>query len=408
MYKKEIKNRAADYRKNMVEFLQDLVAIPSESCNEGEVVQRCKEELDELDFDEVTVDEMGNIIGRIGNGSRKIAIDGHIDTVGVSDLEDWDYDPYGGEIDDGYVFGRGTSDQTGGYVSAVYGARIMADAGILPGDFSLYVVGSVQEEDCDGMCWDYLIEEEVLAPEAVLITEPTELNVKRGHRGRMEMQIDTDGVSCHGSAPHRGENAIYKMGPLINQIEALNEKLRDHDFLGKGTIVLSQVSSEAPSLCAVPSGCSAYLDRRLTVGETMESSLEEIRNLPGFSEAEAEVFVPTYTRPSWTGFEYEFLKYYPTWCLDEKHPVIQSGVATFQNQFEAEANVTKWTFSTNGVTIAGRHNIPCLGFGPGEEQFAHAANERVAISELVKAAQFYAGWPKTYAKNLSQPISLEV
>ncbi|MGM0380942.1 MAG: YgeY family selenium metabolism-linked hydrolase, partial [bacterium] len=391
MSEEKIKERAAKYRDDMVEFLQDLVAIPSESCDEGGVVRRCKQELNDLGFDEIQVDEMGNIIGRIGDGERKLAIDGHIDTVGVSDLEDWEFDPYGGQIEDGYIFGRGTSDQTGGYVSAVYGAKIISDLGILPDDFSLYVVGSVQEEDCDGMCWDYMIEEDVLVPEAVIITEPTELDVKRGHRGRMEMQIDTDGVSCHGSAPHRGENAIYKMGPLVNQIEALNDDLRDHEFLGKGTIVLSQVSSEAPSLCAVPNACSAYLDRRLTVGETMESSLEEIRELPGFAEAEAEVFVPTYTRPSWTGFEYEFLKYYPTWCLEEDHPVIQSGVKAFENQFGESPTVTKWTFSTNGVTIAGRHGIPCLGFGPGEEQYAHAADERIAISDLVEAARFYAG-----------------
>ncbi len=405
--REQIIEKAESYRDNMVEFLQDLIAIPSESADEGGVVRRIELELNKLDFDEVFVDEMGNVFGRIGDGPRVLAIDSHIDTVAVSGIDDWDYDPYGGEIVDGHIIGRGSADQTGGFVSSVYGAMIMKDLDILPDDVSLYIVGSVQEEDCDGMCWDYILSEEILAPEAVVITEPTELDIKRGHRGRMEMQIDTSGVSCHGSAPERGENAIYKMGPLVNQIEELNETLRDHDFLGKGTVVLSQIWSEGPSQCAVPNSCSAYLDRRLTVGETMESSLREVRDLASFDDAEAEVSVPTYTRPSWTGFQYEFLKYYPTWCLEENHPVIQSGVENYRSIFDSEPIVTKWTFSTNGVMIAGKHKIPCLGFGPGLEEEAHAANEKVPIEHLVASAEFYAGWPLNYVQTVSEPIKME-
>ncbi|MFP4687874.1 MAG: YgeY family selenium metabolism-linked hydrolase, partial [bacterium] len=217
----QIIKKAEDYRDDMVKFLQDLIAIPSESADEGGVVRRIQVELNELGFDEVFVDKMGNVFGRMGDGPRVLAIDSHIDTVAVSDLNDWNYDPYGGEIVDDHIVGRGAADQSGGFVSSVYGAKIMKELDILPADVSLYVVGSVQEEDCDGMCWDYIISEDVLKPEAVVITEPTELNIKRGHRGRMEMQINTSGVSCHGSAPERGENAIYKMGPLVNEIEQL-------------------------------------------------------------------------------------------------------------------------------------------------------------------------------------------
>ncbi|MFB6357146.1 MAG: YgeY family selenium metabolism-linked hydrolase, partial [bacterium] len=374
------------------------------SGEEEGVVERIKDEFNKLDYDEVFTDEMGNVYGRIGDGPRAIAIDAHIDTVDVTDPDAWDYDPYGGEIEDGNIFGRGSTDQTSGMVSGIYGGQIIRDLDLLPDEISLYIVGTVQEEDCDGLCWDYILSEDVLNPEAVVVTEPTELDVKRGHRGRMEMQIDTHGVSCHGSAPERGENAIYKMGPLVNEIEDLNERLRDHDFLGKGTIVLSQIWSRGPSQCAVPDKCSAYIDRRLTVGETMESSLEEIRNLPSFDEEQHEVFVPTYRKPSWTGFEYDFLKYYPTWCLEEDHPVIRSGVGAYRDAFDSDPVVTNWTFSTNGVSIAGKHNVPVVGFGPGIEEYAHAPNERVPIKHLTGAAEFFAAWPKAFVQtNATSP-----
>jgi putative selenium metabolism hydrolase len=403
----KIRSKGDEYEEDMIKFLQDLIAIPSVSGEEEEVVDRIKEELNELEYDEIFTDEMGNVFGRIGDGERKIAIDAHIDTVAVTDEDAWDVDPWGGEIIDGDIYGRGSTDQTSGFVSAAYGGRILKDLDLLPDDVSLYIVGTVQEEDNDGMCWDYIISEDVLRPEAVVITEPTELDIKRGHRGRMEMQIETHGVSCHGSAPERGENAIYKMGPLVNEIEDLNERLAVDDFLGKGTIVLSQIWSRGPSQCAVPDKCTVHIDRRLTVGENKESSLEEIRNLPSFDQAEAEVSVPIYKKPSWTGFEYEFEKYYPTWCLDEDHPVIQSGVSAYEAAFESPPVVTNWTFSTNGVTIAGRHDIPCVGFGPGIEEYAHAANERVPIEQLVGAAEFYAAWPQAYVESTPEPVGME-
>ncbi len=403
----KIRDKGEEYRDDMVRLLQDLIAIPSVSSEEQGVVERLEEEMQSLDFDDVFVDEMGNVYGQLGTGERELAIDAHIDTVAVGNRDLWDYDPFGGDIVDDNIIGRGSTDQTSGMVSMVYGGQIIKDLDLLPDDVTLYMVGTVQEEDCDGLCWDYILSENVINPEAVVITEPTELDIKRGHRGRMEMQLDTEGISCHGSAPERGENAIYKMGPLVNQIEDLNEELKDHDFLGKGTIVLSQIWSDGPSQCAVPDSCSVYMDRRLTVGEGKESSLNEIRNLPGYDPEEHNVWVPTYRKSSWTGFEYDFEKYYPTWCLEEDHPVIQSGVKAFLRAFEKDPVVTNWTFSTNGVSIAGKHGVPCVGFGPGIEEYAHAPNERVPIEHLVGAAEFYAAWPGSYVEDISHPVGME-
>ena len=206
--------------------------------------------MEKCNFDEITDDTMGNIIGRIGKGKRVIALDAHVDTVDVGNPDNWKVDPFLGDEKDGIIYGRGACDMKGPLAATVYGGKIIKDLH-LEDDYTLYVVGSVQEEDCDGLCWQYIINEDKLRPEVVVITEATNLAVYRGHRGRMEIEVRTKGVSCHGSAPERGVNAVYKMAPIIQDIEKLNTRLGGEPFLGKGTVTISDIRATSPSLCAV-------------------------------------------------------------------------------------------------------------------------------------------------------------
>jgi putative selenium metabolism hydrolase len=395
---KKILEQAENYKPAMTKFLRDLIAIPSESTQEEGVIQRIKEEMELVGFDKIEIDGMGNILGYLGNGKHIIAMDAHIDTVGVGKLQNWNFDPFEGMEDDEVIGGRGTSDQTGGMVSMVYGAKIIKDLDLFS-DFTLVVTGTVQEEDCDGLCWQYIVSEHGLRPEFVVITEPTSCNIYRGHRGRMEIKISTNGISAHGSAPERGDNAIYKMAPILLELEQLNMRLKDHDFLGKGTLTVSEVFYSSPSRCAVADGCSVSVDRRLTFGETADSAIQEIENLPSVKKSNAKVEMYDYSRPSYTGLEYPTKSYFPTWLIEEEHPVVQATMRSFENLFETKPLVDKWTFSTNGVSIMGRFGIPCVGFGPGHEDEAHAPNEKTWKSELVKAAAMYALIPKEYCKN---------
>jgi putative selenium metabolism hydrolase len=264
----------------------------------------------------------------------------------------------------------------------------------LEGDYTLYVVGSVQEEDCDGLAWVYILKEDGIRADCVVLTEPTGLRVYRGHRGRMEIEVHWRGRSCHASAPERGDNPVYKMAPLIAQIEALNGRLASDAFLGKGTIAVTEIRSMSPSLCAVPAACSIHLDRRLTAGETWESAVAEVKALAGAQGAEVEVL--RYAQPSYTGLTYPMDKYYPTWALEETHPLVESAVNAYQALKGRPPVVDKWTFSTNGVGSMGIMGVPTIGFGPGEEEVAHSVNERVPIAHLVEAAAFYAAFPLAY------------
>jgi len=391
--KEKVRKKADEYKEDLYSFLRDLIKIPSTSTNEKAVVERIKKEMEKLDYDEVFVDGFGNILGRMGQGSKVIAMDGHIDTVDVGNIDNWDYDPFEGMADDEVILGRGASDQTGGFAAIVYAGKIIKDLDLAP-EYTLWITGTVQEEDCDGLCWQYIIDHEVIKPEYVVITEPTSLNVYRGHRGRMEIKVMTTGISAHGSAPERGENAIYKMAPILLALEKLNEKLKDDDFLGKGTLAVSEIFHTSPSRCAVADGCSISIDRRLTTGETMITALEEIKNLESVKKAKATVEMYNYTRPSYTGYKPDVESYFPTWTIDETDSLCQGLLTAYSYLFDEETQLDKWTFSTNGVSIMGRYNIPCIGFGPGHEDEAHAPNEKILKEELYKALQVYALIPK--------------
>lgn len=392
-----IKKAAQGYEKDMTKFLRDLVAIPGESCGEEGVIKRIKKEMETLGFDKAEIDPMGNVLGWMGSGKTLIAFDAHIDTVGIGEKSNWKFDPYEGFETETEIGGRGTSDQLGGIVSGVYGAKIMKDLGLLNDKYQVLVTGTVQEEDCDGLCWQYIVNEDKIKPEFVVITEPTDGNIYRGQRGRMEIRVEVKGVSCHGSAPERGENAIYKMADILQEVRALNDKLHYDEFLGKGTLAVSEIFFNSPSRCAVADMCAISIDRRLTDGETYESALKEISDLPAVQKYNAEVTMYKYSRPSWTELTYPTDCFFPTWVIPEDHAATNAMVEAYKGMY-GNPVVDKWTFSTNGVSIMGRFGIPCIGFGPGKEAQAHAPNEQTWKEDLVRCAAVYAAVPTMYTK----------
>ncbi len=382
-----VRQLAEQHRDQTAENLARMVRIPSLSGQEQGVAQELASQLEAAGFDSVTIDPLGNVVGRLGTGPRLLAIDAHLDTVDVGEPTNWSFDPLGGEIRDGWVHGRGSVDQEGGAAAFVTAGRIIRELGL--GDqLSVVVTGTVMEEDCDGLCWKHLIEEQGLRPDLVICTEPTDLNVYRGQRGRMEMGVRLRGVSAHGSAPERGENAVYKAARACLALEALHPRLRDDPFLGKGSLAVTAMTSSGPSLCAVPDQARLHLDRRLTAGETQQSAVAEVEEALAGLDATVEVL--HYDGVAYTGLEYGMPRYYPTWVLPEDHPAVQEGAAVAAALFGARPRIGRWTFSTNGVAINGLHRIPVIGYGPGDEVLAHAPDEKVPVEHLVRASAFYA------------------
>lgn len=388
--------KAVEEKKNdVVDFLRRIIAIPSTSAKEKGVAEEIKKEMEKLHYDKAWIDKAGNVIGQIGNGKTKIVFDSHIDTVDIGDIKSWPYDPFKGKFENNAVYGRGASDNKGAAACQVYGAAIMKELG-LADDFTVYVLGSVQEEDCDGAAMLHFLTKTVPDINYVVMGECTGLCVYRGHRGRMEMTVTTKGKSCHGSAPGRGENAIYKMTPIIAAIEKLNDNLKYDEFLGNGTIAVTKIECQTPSLNSVPDECKIYIDRRLTVGETKESSVKELEDI---AKGNAKVEVLYYDTPSYTGEHIDQEKYFPTWVLPEDHKLVQAGAKTYEKLFGSKAKISKWVFSTNGVASMGRLNIPTIGFGPSKEEYAHSTEDQVTVDHLLKATAFYAAFANVLMEN---------
>ena len=390
-------------QKELNQLIQKLIQIRSYSGEEKEIVEFILQTMKDYNFDEAFSDSFGNVVGRIGNGPIKILFDAHIDTVKVTESEDWQYPPFEGRIFDGKIYGRGAVDEKpamAGYLIA--GKMLSKYYGNNSLPFTLYVVGSVLEEDADGYPLYHLIKNEGIKPDYVLLGEPTDLKVYRGQRGRMEMKIATIGKSAHGAHNQQGINAVYKMNPIIEAIEKLDKNLPVIRPLGKGSITVSQVTTRAPSLCSVPDYCQIHIDRRLTEGETKDSAINQIQDILKEKKTDAEIFIADFEGISWKKSKFKEEAYFPTWVLEEDHVLTKAGIQTASNILGRSAELGTWAFSTNGVATAGIFDIPTIGFAPGKEELSHSSKEELVLDDLLLATKFYAALPFQLCELINQ------
>ena len=371
--------------KELVDFTQNLIRIKSLSGHEGEVIKFIENKMLALGYDEVTIDSMGNLIGKIGNGGKSIMFDSHVDTVEVLDEDDWIIPPFKGEIVDGHLHGRGSVDMKSAVAASIYAGFLARQLGFTNGK-TVYVSCSVFEEDCDGENLKHLFKELNIKPDYVVICEPSNNNIVLGHKGKAQIIIKTHGVSAHGSAPEKGVNAIYEMAEIIQRVDKTNRDLTQKGEL-RGTLVMSKISSVSVSLNAVPTECEVYLDRRMIPGETEEDIKQEMEHL--IEGKNAAWAVGTLHRRSWTGMEIKYEPFHLAWKIDLDHELSKACVAAYQENFGREpTKFDFWDFSTNAVTPVSM-GIPTIGFGPGESKLAHMRNEHCEVSQISDACSFY-------------------
>ena len=389
----KIHQKTEEKREDIIRFMREICAIPSYESLIGPVGERIAEEMRKLGFDEVRFDKMGNILGRIGDGPRTIVFDSHIDTVGIGDPDEWQWDPFEGKIEDGVLYARGACDEKGSTPGMVYGMSFARDLGLLEG-WTAWYFGNM-EEWCDGIAPNTFVEVDPgIKPDFVIIGEPTKMQVYRGHKGRLEMKVVAKGVSAHAASNHVGINAIYLLLPVIEGISDLEPSLGDHDFLGHGKITVSDMTVKTPSINAVPDEAVIYIDRRMTFGETEEEAIAQVEALiPEEFKERVTVQALFYDEPSYTGFVFPVEKYFPAWVLEEDHDLVQAGLKARELIGLDYEPAGKWSFSTNGIYWAGKAGIPSIGFGPGDEVTAHTVMDSVRLDDVVKATEFYAILP---------------
>ncbi len=370
----------------LIDFAQHLVRIKSVSGEEEEIISFIEKKMRDIGYDEITVDSMGNVVGRIGDGNNAIMFDSHIDTVAVRDGEEWDVPPFSGKIVDGQLWGRGSVDMKSGAAASIYAGAVAKNVG-LDSDTAVYVSCTVMEEDCDGENLKHVFKELDLKPNYVVICEPSDNKIALGHKGKAQISIKTHGASAHGSAPEKGVNAIYEMAEIIQRVERCNEELMKNDN-PRGTLVMSNISSKSASLNAVPSECEAYLDRRMVPGETENAIRREMDGIIKGKKATWEV--GTLIRQSWTGMNIQYEPFHLAWKIDENHDLTKKCVAAYRKVFGCDPEEFDfWDFSTNAVTPVSM-GVPTIGFGPGEYKLAHMRNEHCKIHQIVDACNFYA------------------
>ncbi|MDA3791181.1 MAG: YgeY family selenium metabolism-linked hydrolase [Desulfobacula sp.] len=380
-----IKSALEEIKSDLIEFAQELVKIKSYSGDEEKIIQFIKEKMIQLDYDDVVIDSMGNIVGRIGNGQQSIMFDSHIDTVEVKDFSDWIHPPFDGVIEDGRLHGRGSVDMKSSAAASIYAGAIAKKLGLIQ-DKTIYVSCTVLEEDCDGENLKQVFKELGFKPDYIIICEPSGNKLVTGHKGKAQVAIKTQGISAHGSAPEKGINAIYEMAQIIQRIEKTSASLMN-DQGQHGTLVASRISSLSESLNAVPFECEIYLDRRMVMGETKETIKKEMDAIIAGRKASWEI--GTLNRKSWTGMDIRYLPFHLPWKIDFDHELTKICFKAFNKAFGFDPELDYWDFSTNAVTTTAM-GIPTIGFGPGEYKLAHMVNENCQLSQIVDACNFYA------------------
>ena len=391
-----LRDRVEDERDSIIRFLREICAIPSTENQIRACGERIAAEMTKLGYDEIFWDKMGNIVGRIGSGDKILLYDSHIDTVGVGDPDEWQWDPFEGKVEDGVLYARGACDEKGSTPGMIYGLAIARELGLLDG-YSAYYFGNMEEWN-DGHAPHAFVQTEGVKPDFVVIGEPTKMQIYRGHKGRVEFKIVAKGRSSHAASNYLGDNAIYKLLPIIERISHIEPQLGDHDFLGQGRITVTDMEVKTPSINAVPDEAVIYVDRRITFGEEPQAELERLQKIIGQrDDIHAEILL--YDEPSYTGFVFPLEKVYPAWAFEEDEPIVVAGLQAAQTLY-GETDTGKWDFSTNGIYWAGKAGIPSIGFAPGNEIHAHTVLDQVPLEDVVRSTEWYALFPSILLNTL--------
>ncbi len=354
----------------VVEFLKDLVEIPSLSGEEQEVARRLKDEFLKLGYDEI-IESGGNICARRGHGKTVLVYDAHMDVVEAGD--GWKENPYKVRVKDSSLIGRGSCDDKGPLSAMVYGGASSDIEGL-----TLYVIGSVREEVAEGNGLKEFFRTSKIQPDFIVIGEPSRLKVAYGNRGRLGIKINVMGESAHASDPLAGENSVYRAVDIIKEIQKIDKDL-DED-----SVVVTKVETSNENINIIPEKCIIYCDYRSGAGRTQKEILNRFENL-----IQGRDYIDGIT------------PYYKPWEISFNNPLYRAARKA-QKKTTGTGDTVFWPFCTNGSFTAGEQKIPTIGFGPGEEKECHTAEEKIDINQVKKAVEFYACLPGLIVQSLNE------
>lgn len=370
---------------NALAFAAELVRIPGLSGSEGAVARRVRQEMEVLGLADVRIDDAGNVIGVApGRGEApSVLLNCHLDVVAEGDHAEWEFPPFSGAVEGGYLHGRGAMDIKGQLALQTYAAASMN--GRTPGDI---VVAHTVFEERGGLGMKLLLESG-LKPGAVIIGEATGGDICIGHRGRAEVEVVIGGLAGHASAPDRAHNALDLVGDVLLAVRDVAQGLPTDPVLGRSTVVSTMLDVFPQSRNVIPDAVVAVLDWRTLpdddddtlLGRVREALANRLSTVP--EGLDVGVRMAGEHQRTYTGIEVERSLYSPGFLMDPGHPMIDAAARAVGRRDDASAPavVRPWTFATDGGWSCGVHGIPTLGFAPGEERYAHTNRERLDVEE---------------------------
>lgn len=386
----------------ILEFAQDLIRIPSSPLtgdDEERVVKRTLEEFEKLGYDDAFIDDFGNVHGVIegeNDDAGALMFNSHLDTVGPGDASAWEHDPYAADVEDGRLYGLGAADMKSAVAAMVYAGGAIANMDFTP-EHTIYVTGEIMETASEGHAMKYVVEDLGLDLCGVVVGEPTEMKVKRGHLGRVELTLHLEGET----------NPLYFTPAILERIEELSQETWEHIDLGTGYIEVTNLQPETPTNERAPTGVDLLVDRQLTLGESEADAYDELQEAVRTAreqytdEFETEIETRTIDAQTWTGYRMEMDRNYPPWLMDEEHGFVQDAKGVVDDVLEKDTPITEWTFTTCGNYTKGVADIPTIGFGPADEAVVGEPDEHVAIEDVVDATKVYAGFGQKLSSHLS-------
>lgn len=371
---------------------------------EAEIAELVEAEMEALAYDDVRIDEAGNVIGLLrGDGSAPaVMFNTHLDHVDAGNPADWPHPPFSGEIHEDRVWGRGAVDIKGPLAAQVHGVGRLTAAGERPpGD--VYVTAVVQEE-VGGLGARYMAD--TLRPDLVLVGEPSRSEVRRGHRGRIELHVGVKGRMAHASMTEIGINPLAVIGSFLAALPDV--PLPADPELGRATIAPTLIRTDQTSPNVIPGEAFLTLDCRTVPGQNAYELREQL--LPVLEAAEipgarVDIRVPEFDRVSWTGLERSYPADAPAYALSTDHPAVRSAADVLATALGAKPPVDVWRFATDGGHFA-EAGLTVVGFGPGDDRLAHTVDEAIGIEEIETGLRgneaLARGWAAAYTTLLAR------
>ena len=321
-----------------------------------------------------------NIVARLPgkNKGKVLLLNGHMDVVPPG--EGWSFEPFGGEIKDGKIYGRGTSDMKSGIASMVTAMLGLKRSGA-PFNGEIIFMGVAEEETAGKFGTIYLLQNNIgTNADFAIVSEPTSLKVEPGNRGLRWIDILVRGESSHAGRPYLGTNAIHYAAKLTEVIQTMKFENRNDAFEIPTPSISVTMINGGNKANIIPNKCELTVDRRMIPGETAETILAELKSvIDPILKQEKKLQIEVKMKPD----------YFDPYLISEDELIVQAVIESYKQVMKKNPEIAGKAACTDASHLFNLRGIPTVLFGPGNETMSHKVDEYVEIENLVLSTEIF-------------------